>query len=123
MIICKTSLLYQKSQKRIHNDSFPKRFIKNINTELALFTLSRFMLILILGHVYNNEKIPSEIEVAPSYKLLILLHSFQCCIVYTIYTAYTAYIAFIAHTCYTAYTVGSALEQKGYHAYKYDIGF
>ena len=69
------------------------------------------------------KKIPSEIEVAPSYKLLILLHSFQCCIVYTIYTAYTAYIAFIAHTCYTAYTVLWALEQKGYHAYKYDIGF
>ena len=78
------------------------------------------MLILILGHVYNNEKIQSEIEVAPSYKLLILLHSFQCFIVYTIYTAY---IAFIAHTCYTAYTAWSALEQKGYHAYKYDIGF
>ena len=57
----------------------------------------------------GKSKIPTEMEVAPSYKLLTLLH--------TAYRVRIAYIASIAHTAHTAYTVKTASEQKCYFAY------
>ena len=40
---------------------------------------------------------------------------------YTVYSVYTAYTAYITSTAHNAYTVITALEQKGYYAFTYDI--